>query len=83
MRKQLLLLLVVGMVLVITGCSSVPYTNRSRYLAYSQSEENELGKTAWEEIKKEEKISTDSEKNAMLARVVKKLIPVSGMADLD
>ena len=83
MRKQLLLLLVVGMVLVITGCSSVPYTNRSRYLAYSQSEENELGKTAWEEIKKEQKISTDSEKNAMLARVVKKLIPVSGMADLD
>lgn len=83
MRKQLFLIFAAGLVFIITGCSSVPYTNRSRYLAYSQAEENQLGENAWEEIKKEEKISTDKEKNAMLKRVVTKLIPVSGMADLD
>lgn len=82
MRKHLLFLFIAIMVFAITGCSSVPYTNRSRYLAYSQAEENELGEAAWEEIKKEEKVSTDPDKNVMLTRVVTRLIPVSGMADL-
>lgn len=83
MRKLLLFFFSAGLIFIITGCSSVPYTNRSRYLAYSQAEENQLGEQAWEEIKKEEKISSDKEKNDMLKRVVTRLIPVSGMPDLD
>ena len=56
-----------------TACQSVPYTGRSRMLMTSESYETDSGKQAWEELKKTEKISTDAQANAILARVGKRI----------
>lgn len=60
-------------VLVLAGCATVPYTNRRQFNIYSTDQEDQLGLTAFNEVKSQNKISTDPVANAMLQRVGKRI----------
>jgi len=59
------------------ACASVPYTGRKHMLLVSNKEELELGKTEYEKVLKEAKLSTDTVKVEMVKRVGQKLAKVS------
>jgi hypothetical protein len=42
-----------------SGCSTVPYTNRSQFMVMSESDDLRLGAAAYQQVLKEEKISHD------------------------
>jgi metalloendopeptidase OMA1, mitochondrial len=59
---------------VITGCSTVPYSGRTRVaLMVSETEERQLGLNAWNEIKKKERVSNNQQYNEALTRVGRNL----------
>lgn len=66
-----------------TACQSVPYTGRSRMLMTSESYEAESGREAWAELKKTEKISTDSRANTVVARVGKRIAEAADCKNFD
>jgi metalloendopeptidase OMA1, mitochondrial len=59
------------------SCSTVPQTGRSSLNLVGSGQETQLGLQAFEEIKKQEKISTNPELNAMLQRVGKRIAAVA------
>ncbi|MDD5597341.1 MAG: M48 family metallopeptidase [Victivallaceae bacterium] len=76
--KRFILLATAVNIAFLCGCSSVPYTERSRLLLTSEQTENELGRQAWEKMLAEAQISTDKKHNAALLRVGKNIAAVSG-----
>jgi predicted Zn-dependent protease len=65
-------------IVFLCGCSSVPYTERSRMLLTSETTENDLGRQAWEKLLAESQISTNKKYNAALLRVGTNIAAVSG-----
>ncbi len=61
---------------VVIGCQSVPYSDRSRLLLTSESSENKMGLTAWDEICKKTPVSNNKNYNNALLRVGQALIKV-------
>ncbi|OGV36036.1 MAG: hypothetical protein A2020_00860 [Lentisphaerae bacterium GWF2_45_14] len=53
----------------VTGCSTVPFTERSRVLMTSESSENDMGAEAWQELKSQQKISKDPALNNAVKKV--------------
>lgn len=52
-------MLLVAVIVGGTGCSTVPYTNRSQFIMMSESEDLALGAAAYKEVLREEKVVTD------------------------
>src|SRR5687767_8391950 len=67
----------VVVILVVVGCTTVKQTGRKQLRLIPESQELQLGLTAFEEIKKEVPASKDSQANAMLQRVGKRVAAVS------
>jgi len=65
----------------VTGCSSVPYTGRSRLIMTSESSENEMGAEAWEDLKSKEKISKDAALNKTTTNVSLNIAKVAEKPD--
>lgn len=68
--------------LVITGaalwaCYKAPVTGRSQFILISQSEENQMGVAAFQEVLKEEKISKNPNYNNAVTRVGERIAAVS------
>ncbi|QSH40453.1 M48 family metallopeptidase [Lentisphaerota bacterium ZTH] len=63
----------------IGGCRSVPYSGRSQMLFTSESQEEKLGKQAWQQILSKERIEKDPQYEASLLRVGKKLATAVNM----
>lgn len=63
------------------GCHSVPLTGRKQLLVTSEAKENELGATAYQEIKTKEKPSSNREYIEIVQRVGERLAAVSGRPD--
>jgi predicted Zn-dependent protease len=61
-----------------TGCSTVPVTGRSQLNLVSQSEEMQLGLSAFQEMKQELPVSTDAAANALVQKVGKRIAAVAG-----
>jgi predicted Zn-dependent protease len=59
--------------LVLSGCATVPYTNRHQFNVVSEDEENQMGAQAFAEVKAKNKISADPQMNALVVRVGKKI----------
>lgn len=66
--KISLTIITLSVVLCITGCRSVPYSERSQLLLTSSGYENELGENAYDEYKKQYPRSNNQEYNAALMR---------------
>jgi predicted Zn-dependent protease len=71
--------LCVVLVFTIVSCSTVKETGRRQLLLVSPAQEMQLGLTAFDELKKEEKISPDSSKADLVSRVGKR---IAGVAEL-
>jgi len=65
----------------VTGCSSVPYTGRSRLIMTSESSENEMGAEAWEDLKSKEKVSKDAALNKTTTNVSLNIAKVAEKPD--
>ncbi|MDD5698451.1 MAG: hypothetical protein PHH77_07515 [Victivallaceae bacterium] len=64
--------------ILFTGCSTVPYTERSRILLTGEREENRLGSEAWRKMLSENRISADPKQNQALQRVGRNIAAVAG-----
>jgi predicted Zn-dependent protease len=71
--------LCVVLVFTIVSCSTVKETGRRQLLLVSPAQEMQLGLTAFDELKKEEKITPDSSKADLVSRVGKR---IAGVAEL-
>ncbi len=60
------------------GCSSVPYTERSRFLMTGEQTENDLGRDAWKKMLAEGKISNNPKQNQALVRIGRNISAVAG-----
>ncbi|HEY0947833.1 MAG TPA: M48 family metalloprotease, partial [Opitutaceae bacterium] len=68
MKRSLLALPLVA-VAFFSGCTTVPETGRSQLMLVSPSQEAQMGLSAFDQIKKEEKVSNDPAANAQVQRV--------------
>ena len=84
-NRQGLLLLFALMVstLALTGCRSVPVTDRTQLMLTSSSYENRLGEEAYAEYKAQYPRSTNAEYNQALARCGKAIVEVAGQKDFN
>jgi len=62
--------------LLFGACSTVPETGRSRLLLTSPAMEAEQGQLAFQEVKRSQKVSTNTAANAQVKRVGKRLVSV-------
>lgn len=62
------------LILTLTGCSSSP-TGRQQIIMFSDQQMNSLGADSFEAMKKEQKISTDSNTNAYVQCVTNSILP--------
>ncbi|MBI5757022.1 MAG: M48 family metallopeptidase [Planctomycetales bacterium] len=81
-RPAISLLVFVSLVIVTCwGCHSVPLTGRKQLLIMPEAKENEMGVTAYQDIKAKEKPSTNREYIEIVKRVGERLAAVSGRTD--
>lgn len=66
-----------------TGCRTVPLTGRSQLLLVSEQQESQMGLTAWQEVVKKEKPSSDAAKIAAVRRVGQAIEAVADRADFE
>lgn len=60
------------------GCSTVPYTERSRLLMTSETAENQLGRDAWQKLLNEGQVSSNVKQNKALLRIGHNISEVAG-----
>jgi metalloendopeptidase OMA1, mitochondrial len=60
-----------------TACNTVAVTGRRQMNIYSAGEEMQLGLASFDQMKKEQKISTDRAANALITRVGKKIAAIA------
>jgi len=63
---------------ILTGCNTVPVTGRSQFNIMSTSQEDQLGLTSFDQLKKETPISKDPAANALVQKVGKRIAAVAG-----
>ncbi len=81
-RKTAFIRLLV-ILLVLAGCATVPYTERSQFMMVSEAEEVRIGRAAFEKVKAESKLNRDPRLNALLRRVGRRIARASGAEGLD
>jgi predicted Zn-dependent protease len=76
--KPFLVLFIFALIsLPILSCYKAPVTGRSQFIIITQSQENEMGLTAFKEILKNEEISTNQSYNNSVTRVGQRIATVS------
>jgi predicted Zn-dependent protease len=75
---SVLLVFVVGILSLLSGCATVPETGRKQLILMSAAEEAQMGVSAFAQIKKQEKISTDPAVNARIQRIGKRIAGAVG-----
>jgi predicted Zn-dependent protease len=64
--------------IALSGCSSVPETGRRQLIMVSSGDEAKMGLASFEDIKKQEKISSDAKANAQVRRVGQRIAGAVG-----
>lgn len=76
--KPFLVLFIFALIsLPILSCYKAPITGRSQFIIITQSQENEMGLTAFKEVLKNEQISTNQSYNNSVTRVGQRIAAVS------
>lgn len=79
MKRRLLSLLgAVCLLCVLPACTTVQETGRKQLILMSSAEEASLGAQAFQQIKQQEKISTDPQVNARIQRIGKRIAAAVG-----
>ncbi len=76
--KTTTILLCLFALITLAGCTSVPETGRRQLIMVSAGDEAKMGLSSFEEIKKQEKISTDAKANAQVQRVGRRIAGAVG-----
>ena len=71
------------LLLVFSGCYTVPVTGRQSFILIDEGTEMKMGFQAFEKIKSETKVSDDAQINAMVNRVGTRVAQVSGRTDYE
>jgi len=71
----------VTVVLVATACATVPVTGRHQLLLLSEGQETQMGLTAYQQILKKSKLSTDPVATEQVRRVGKRIAEATGRSD--
>lgn len=66
---------------LLISCETTPVTKRSQLILIPESQEIQLGLTAYQEVLSKSKLSTDPEKTAMVRRVGEKIAAVANQPD--
>ena len=63
------------------GCRTTPITHRNQVLLIPESQEIQMGVTAYDDVKKKNRLSTNVQYNAVISRVGQRLAAISGRPD--
>jgi predicted Zn-dependent protease len=80
MRRSVAALLL-GVLLAVMACESVPITGRSQVMMLSTSQEKQMGSEAYQEILKKSKISTNPALNEQVTRVGRRIAEATDKTD--
>lgn len=75
------LLLAVLLAVFLFSCQTAPVTGRKQFILLSAPAENQMGITAYQQIMKDEKLSTNRQTNAMVVRVGQRIARVANRPD--
>ena len=81
MSRNALLSLALGLTLLVAACASAPYTGRSQLLFSSEGSETRMGFQAFEQIKRQYKVSQDPEVNALVTKVGRRIADAAQRPD--
>jgi metalloendopeptidase OMA1, mitochondrial len=73
----------VSIAVAVAACAEAPVTGRNQLILLPESQVNEMGLAAYQEIKQESDISRDPELNEMVQRVGRRIAEVSPQPDWD
>ena len=79
--KTAILLLCLGFTLLTAACATAPYTGRRQLLFSSEGSETRMGYQAFEQIKREYKLSRDPEVNALVGKVGRRVADAAQRPD--
>ena len=79
--RTLTLSLALGLTLLVAACASAPYTGRRQLLFSSEGSETRMGYQAFEQIKRQYKLSRDPEANALVAKVGRRVADAAQRPD--
>ena len=79
--KIALLLLGLGVTLLAAACATAPYTGRRQLLLSSEGSETRMGYQAFDQIKRQYKLSRDPEANALVAKVGRRVADAAQRPD--
>ena len=74
-------LVTLGLTLLVAACASAPYTGRRQLLFGSEDSETRMGLQAFEQMKRQYKLSQDPEANALMARVGRRIADAAQRPD--
>jgi len=79
--KTAILLLGLGVALLVAACATSPYTGRRQLLFSSEGSETRMGYQAFEQIKRQYKLSRDPEATALVAQVGRRVADAAQRPD--
>src|SRR3989339_986883 len=79
--KTAILLLGLGFTLLVAACATAPYTGRRQLLFSSEGSETKMGYQAFDQIKRQYKLSQDPEANALVAKVGRRVADAAQRPD--
>jgi metalloendopeptidase OMA1, mitochondrial len=81
MSRTALLSVTLGLTMLVAACASAPYTGRRQLLFGSEGGETQMGYQAFEQMKRQYKLSQDPEANALMARVGRRIADAAQRPD--
>jgi metalloendopeptidase OMA1, mitochondrial len=81
MSKTPILSLALGLTLLVAACASAPYTGRRQLLFSSEGSETKMGYQAFEQIKRQYKLSQDPDANALVTMVGRRIADAAQRPD--
>ena len=69
--------------LILAGCVSAPYTGRTQLMFYDENTDITAGAEAWQQVKAQEKVSTNATSNAALQRVGRNIAAAANKPSYD
>ncbi len=79
--RTLTLSLALGITLLVAACASAPYTGRRQLLFSSEGSETKMGYQAFQQIKRQYKLSPDPEANALVEKVGRRIADAAHRPD--
>ena len=81
MSRNAILSVALGLTLLVAACATAPYTGRHQLLFTSEGSETRMGYQAFEQIKRQYRVSQDPEINALVTRVGRRIADAAQRPD--